>query len=87
MAGLARGFTGLIDGGGDCNRAVATQPQSNNPIINSPLPLQAPAPLPLQAPAPGLFNGENQKLFGVTNNTNIKLKGDGNGACTLGNFK
>lgn len=79
MAGLVRGFTGLIDGGGDCNRAVATQPQSNDPIINS--------PLPLQAPAPGLFNGENQKLFGVTNNTNIKLKGDGNGACTLGNFK
>ncbi|KAJ1395294.1 hypothetical protein SESBI_33446 [Sesbania bispinosa] len=78
MAGFVRGFTGLIDGG-DSSHAVATQPQSN-PNLNSTFPLQAP-------PAAGFFNGENQKLFGVTNNTNIKLKGDGNGAFTLGNFK
>jgi hypothetical protein len=45
------------------------------------------SPLPVQAPAAGFLNGDNQTLLGVTNNTNIKLKGDCNGAFTLGNFK
>ncbi|RDY00212.1 hypothetical protein CR513_16642, partial [Mucuna pruriens] len=57
--------------GGDSSRGGAS------PNMGMPFPTQ---------PA-GLLNGDNQKLFGVTNNTNIKLKGDGNGAFTLGNFK
>ncbi|TKY54223.1 hypothetical protein E2542_SST18629 [Spatholobus suberectus] len=78
MAGFVRGFADMIDGG-DSSRSVPTHPQSN-PNMNT-------TPLPLQPPAAGLLNGDNQKLFGVTNNTSIKLKGDGNGAFTLGNFK
>lgn len=77
MAGMVRGFADLMDGGGR-SQAMAIQPQSN-PYLNS--------PLPVQAPAASFLNGDNQKLLGVTNNTNIKLKGDGNGAFTLGNFK
>ncbi|ESW26357.1 hypothetical protein PHAVU_003G112700 [Phaseolus vulgaris] len=75
MAGFVRGFADMMDGG-DSNRGRASYPQWN-PNMNS-------APVP---PASGLLNGDNQKLFGVTNNTNVKVKGDGNGAFTLGNFK
>lgn len=78
MAGLVRGFANMI-GGGDCSRGVATHSHSN-PNMNC-------TPLPLQPPAAGLLNLENQKLFAVTNNPNKKLKGDRNGALTLGNFK
>lgn len=77
MAGLVRGLADLIDGG-DGSRAVATQPRSNT-IRNS--------PLPLQAPAVGILNGDNQKLIGVTNNSNVRVKGDGNGSFTFGDFK
>ncbi|KAK7363493.1 hypothetical protein VNO77_05637 [Canavalia gladiata] len=75
---LVRGLADLIDGGDHSHRVVATQPQPI-PNFNS--------PFPLQAPAHGLLNGDNQKLIGVTNNTNLKFKGDGNGALTLGNIK
>jgi len=79
MAGFVRGFADMMDGG-DSSRGMATYPQWN-PNMNS-------APFsPLQPPAGGLLNGDNQKLFGVTNNTNVKVKGDGNGAFTLGSFK
>ncbi|KAL5065508.1 hypothetical protein RYX36_027245 [Vicia faba] len=74
---MFRGFADLMDGR-DRSRAMYTRPEPN-PNFNSPLPIQPPA---------GCFlNGDNQKLLGVTNNTNIKLKGDGNGAFTLGDFK
>lgn len=70
MACLARGIADLLDGGDSSNRGIATQPPPN-PNINS---------LPS-----GLLNGDNQKLVGVTNNTNIKVKGDRNGSFSLGN--
>lgn len=64
--------------GGDRSRATATRPESNFNLHS---------PLPVQAPAAGFLDGDSQKLLGVTNNTNIKLKGDGNGVFTLGNFE
>ncbi|PNY16211.1 hypothetical protein L195_g012926, partial [Trifolium pratense] len=75
--GMVRGLADSMDGG-DRNRAMATQPESN---------LNLNSPLPVQATAASFLNGDNKKLLGVTNNTNIKLKGDGNRAFTLGNFK
>ncbi|KAG2407292.1 uncharacterized protein HKW66_Vig0021140 [Vigna angularis] len=74
MAGFVRGFADMMDGG------YSSYPQ-RNPNMNS-------APFaPLQPSPAALLNGDNQKLIGITNNTNLKVKGDGNGACTLGNFK
>ncbi|GAU37445.1 hypothetical protein TSUD_206810 [Trifolium subterraneum] len=77
MARMSKRVADLMDGGGR-NRAMATPPESN---------LNLNSPLPVQAPAADFLNGDNKKLLGVTNNTNIKLKGDGNGVFTLGNFK
>ncbi|WVZ11604.1 hypothetical protein V8G54_016134 [Vigna mungo] len=72
--GFVRGFADMMDGG------YNSYPQ-RNPNMNS-------APFASLQPSPtALLNGDNQKLIGITNNTNLKVKGDGNGACTLGNFK
>ncbi|CAJ1940869.1 unnamed protein product [Sphenostylis stenocarpa] len=77
--GFVRGFADMMDGG-DSSRGMRSRPPWN-PNMNS-----APFP-PLQPPAGGLLNGNNQQLFGITNNTDIKVDGDGNGALTLGKFK
>jgi hypothetical protein len=76
MAGMVRGFADLIwrwQKQSYDSAWIKSQPQFSSPV---------------QAPAAGFLNGDNKKLLGgVTNNTNIKLKGDSNGAFTLGNFK
>ena len=79
MAGFVRGFADMMEGG-HSNRAVSVATQSQPNLNVCPVPFQAPA-------APGFFNGNDQKLLGVTNTTNVKVKGDGNGALSLLNFK
>ena len=76
MAGLVRGFADLMDGDDNSRLATATTtPFQSNPNVNNPVPFQVPA---------GFLNGANQKLLGVSNNTNIKVKGDRNGSLNLG---
>jgi len=79
MAGFVRGFADMMDGGYG-GRGMNSYPEMNPNMNTDPF-------VPLQPPASAFLNGDNQKLFGITNNTNVKVKGDGNGACTLGNFK
>ncbi|KAK4265876.1 hypothetical protein QN277_026868 [Acacia crassicarpa] len=71
MACWVRGFADFIDGG-DTNKskhAEEAQLHSIPKILNSSSPPSSPA----------FLNGDNQKLVGLSNNTNINLTGDGNG--------